>query len=96
MLTVSFKDWWWKKGEAGNNRDLDERQELTADLIWQVWKARNSWSFKAEQWSELEIVQKAWENGWNISMSTCSKLKEIEAKSWWQKENLDKNQNGEV
>lgn len=59
MLTIYFKDWWWKQGEAGNNRDLDEKQELTAFLIWQMWKARNNWSFKAEQWSELEIVQKA-------------------------------------
>lgn len=33
MLTVFFKDWWWKQGESRNNRDLDKRQELTAYLI---------------------------------------------------------------
>lgn len=36
-----------------------ERQELTAYLIWHVWKARNSWAYNASKASEHEVVQKA-------------------------------------
>lgn len=54
--TGSFKEWWSKHGNVANSRELNERQELTTYIMWHIWKDRNSWVFKSEKWSELEVV----------------------------------------
>lgn len=47
-------------GNAGNGQEMLERQELTSYLMWLIWKARNSWTFKSESQTKNEIVKKAW------------------------------------
>lgn len=59
--TDSLKDWWKKQGEIGRNGAMDERHELTAYIMWQTWKARNCWLYNSECWTELDIIQKAWD-----------------------------------
>lgn len=55
--TSSFREWWKEHGKAHNNKDLQERQELTAYTLWHIWKARNAWNFNDEKRTEREIVQ---------------------------------------
>lgn len=58
--TFYFKEWWRIQGTTRGNEGLEESKELTAYIMWQMWKARNSCHFNAERWTELEIIQKAW------------------------------------
>lgn len=58
--TFSFKEWWRELGMARRGNGLDERQELTAYIMWHMWKARNQWQFNSELWPEPEIIQRAW------------------------------------
>lgn len=39
---------------------MQARQELTAYILWHIWKDRNAWLFNVEKNSELEVVQRAW------------------------------------
>lgn len=39
---------------------IQARQELTAYILWHIWKDRNAWLFNAEKNSGLEVVQRAW------------------------------------
>lgn len=47
--------------KAKNVQELQNRQEFTAYIMWQVWRARNAWCFKGETWAEKEIVERACE-----------------------------------
>lgn len=76
-FTDSLKEWWRKQWEIGKNGDMEERQELTAYLMWQTWKGRNSWLYNSERWLENEIIQKFGMNGWNLRMSRQSRKKEV-------------------
>lgn len=71
QFTWCLKDWWRKQGEVGKEGAMKDRQDFTAYLIWQIWKARNSRTFHKEYWSEMEIIKKAWEE-W-------SKFKDVQA-----------------
>lgn len=57
--TDSFSAWWMDQGKAGNEKGLLERQELTAFIQWQMWKAINALYFYRENWAEEEIIKRA-------------------------------------
>lgn len=60
---LSFKQWWSSLENAENSKEMSDRKELTAYILWHIWKNRNRWTFNAETWSEIDIVQGAW-NEW--------------------------------
>lgn len=55
----SFKEWWKKLENAKKNQTMADRKELSAYIIWQIWKQRNRWLFHTEKWTKQEVVQKA-------------------------------------
>lgn len=55
--TFSFKEWWRELANVSNQPSRRERQELTAYLIWHVWKARNSWAYNASKVPEHDVVE---------------------------------------
>lgn len=59
--SFSFKEWWTKLGNAENYKKMLKRQELTAYIMWHIWKIINSWTFKYEILTESEVVQRVWE-----------------------------------
>ena len=66
-----------------------EWQELTAYILWNIWKDRNRWVFKAERGSEIDVVNLAWGewleyNAENGKKERESKVKErgTEAECW--------------
>lgn len=92
-FTDALKEWWRKQWEIGKNGDMEERQELTAYLMWQTWKGRNSWLYNSERWLENEIIQKVW-NEWLEFKNEQAKQEErsrriVQAKRkepWWKPE----------
>lgn len=58
--TNSFKEWWRSIEAAATREEMEDRKELTAYILWHIWKNHNSWIFNLEKWSELEVVQHAW------------------------------------
>lgn len=46
--TFRFKEWWLKLGMAKHMKGMKERQELTALIMWSIWKERNNKIFKNE------------------------------------------------
>lgn len=56
----SIKEWWNKLGNAINRKDMSDRIELSAYIMWQIWKNRNNWIFNSEKLIEIEVVNKAW------------------------------------
>lgn len=57
--TDSFKGWWLEHGKAEKAQELQNRQEITAYIMWQIWKARNALIFGAENRTERDIIRKA-------------------------------------
>lgn len=55
----SMKEWWLKLSYTVAGKKMQARQELTAYILWHIWKTRNTWTFKAEKLSEMEVVQRA-------------------------------------
>lgn len=58
--SVSFKGWWSRLENAANNKEMANKKELSAYIIWYIWKNKNRWIFNSENMSELIIVQEAW------------------------------------
>lgn len=90
-----MKEWWRKQEEIRKNGELEERQEFTAYLMWQTWKARNRWLYNSEKWAEVKIIQKAW-NEWMVFK--CEQTKQaagtrrpimVETREHWQPPELD-------
>lgn len=64
--TDSFKAWWMEQDKSGKVLGLQDKQELTAFIMWQVWKARNALYIRGENWAEKEIIERAceeWQEG---------------------------------
>lgn len=38
-----------------------KQKELTAYVLWHMWKARNTWCFRGETWTERETIERACE-----------------------------------
>lgn len=55
----SFKEWWKEHRKVRNKMELQVRQELTAYILWYIWKAKNAQ--KAGKCIEREVVEQAWE-----------------------------------
>lgn len=36
--TGSIKEWWNKLGNATNKKDISDRIELSAYIMWEIWK----------------------------------------------------------
>lgn len=60
QATDSFSGWWLAHGKARNREEILERQELTAFILWYMWKAKNALVFCGESWDEREIIERAW------------------------------------
>lgn len=59
-FTSSLKEWWTQVGNAKNRNEMNDRLELSAYIMWQIWKCRNHWIFKNEKVPEMEVVKRAW------------------------------------
>lgn len=56
-----FKAWWLEQEKTGKVQELHDRQELTIFIMCKVWKARNAWCYRRENWVETEIIERACE-----------------------------------
>lgn len=54
-----FKDWWATISEAHASTEGHSRLQLTAYLLWHIWKSRNEFSFNNQQVPEQKIIQRA-------------------------------------
>lgn len=53
----TFKHGWWNIMEASNRIGGLEHIALTANILWQLWKARNNWEFNAKLRHPMKVVQ---------------------------------------
>ncbi|CAH2946075.1 MAG: hypothetical protein PPHERAN_6355, partial [uncultured Paraburkholderia sp.] len=57
----SVKEWWIQHCKSRNCGEFQSRLELSLNLWWQIWKARNEWVFRGVRKSEVDIVRSATE-----------------------------------
>lgn len=57
--TQSMKQWWMELAKAGNMGSMKDKIEVTAYIIWNLWKARNAWHFYRTEVAAWDIVNKA-------------------------------------
>lgn len=51
---------WWKTVCSVGKKEIDHcRVELTAYLLWGIWKMRNKWCFEKETITEMEVVERS-------------------------------------
>lgn len=55
----NFPRWWERILQAKSRKEGEEHITLTANIIWQIWKARNQKVFKKDETDAREVVQKA-------------------------------------
>lgn len=58
-LTGNFKNWWWTIMEATSRNGGGDHIALMANILWQLWKARNDWEFNDKVRHPLSVVQQA-------------------------------------
>lgn len=58
-LTKDFKGLWKQICNRDNQAINQSRVELSAFMLWDLWKTRNEWCFNATCISELEVVERS-------------------------------------
>ncbi|XP_027169410.1 uncharacterized protein LOC113769135 [Coffea eugenioides] len=58
-LSDCFIKWWYAIIEAQEDRGGEYQVNLTINILWQVWKARNEWEFNHKDKEPHKIIQKA-------------------------------------
>ncbi|XP_027181659.1 uncharacterized protein LOC113780035 [Coffea eugenioides] len=62
--TGNFQAWWTALLEATCRTEGKEHIELTANILWQLWKRRNEWQFNAKHrhpWKTIQKAQQEWQ-----------------------------------
>ena len=54
-----FWHWWEELKDAVHKEKGQERIALTINLLWQIWKSRNTRQFEAKARDPMTVVQKA-------------------------------------
>lgn len=62
--TPCFSDWWTRICLLAKTDVNQRRLELTACLLWEIWKMRNQWCFNNVEVSAVEVVDKVL-RGWS-------------------------------
>ena len=55
----NFSYWWNEVMEAAKRKQGQSHIELTTNILWQIWKARNEWQYNSKQKHLLKIAHKA-------------------------------------
>lgn len=55
----NFRCWWAEISQARGRKEGYDRIALTANILWQIWKARNSLDFNEISKEEIKLIQKA-------------------------------------
>lgn len=58
-LTDSFLKWWTAVTESQEIRATDDQINLTSNVLWQIWKARNDREFNQKDKEPHRIIEKA-------------------------------------
>ncbi|CAI9097451.1 OLC1v1033881C1 [Oldenlandia corymbosa var. corymbosa] len=54
-----FADWWGALMKIEDGTEIDARIEISVYLLWQIWKARNSWQYEETKIEAFEVVRRA-------------------------------------
>ncbi|WP_157056330.1 hypothetical protein, partial [Candidatus Burkholderia verschuerenii] len=73
--THSFKDWWNAQAKMGQQNMIQDRQDLTVYILWQIWRNRNEWCFSETRRHEKEVVQRAWEEWMEFKEAQAEKTR---------------------
>lgn len=55
----NFRSWWAEISKARCRKEGYDHIALTANILWQIWKARNSLEFGEKSKEAIKIIQKA-------------------------------------
>lgn len=55
----NFKDWWDAISKVQYQAEGQHRLQLTAYLLWHIWKSRNEFYFNSNYIAELKVIQGA-------------------------------------
>lgn len=58
-LSDCFIRWWTAIGEAQQDRGREDQVNLTINILWQIWKARNDREFNHKEREPHKIIQRA-------------------------------------
>lgn len=56
QYTTSFMEWWTKLELAAKREELGDRKELSAYILWHLWKNRNKWNFHSVKNTTIDVV----------------------------------------
>ncbi|KAL3511189.1 hypothetical protein ACH5RR_030590 [Cinchona calisaya] len=63
-LRRDFWQWFSKIRGASKGHEENQRIQLTINLLWHIWKARNKWIFNAERVDFMDVIHQA-QQDWN-------------------------------
>ncbi|XP_027090165.1 uncharacterized protein [Coffea arabica] len=57
--TADFRRWWTMLMEVQTRKEGREHINLTVNILWQIWKARNAAEFDGKDTHPMEVIRKA-------------------------------------
>ncbi|XP_071938995.1 uncharacterized protein [Coffea arabica] len=58
-LSDCFTKWWLAIQEAQGSRGVEDQVNLTINILWQIWKARNDREFNHKEKEHSKVIEKA-------------------------------------